>query len=268
MFKAFLQLSRFKKRVISLFVDFAVLSFALWASFALRLDVALWEPNRAQLLISLLTVVFTLAVFVRLGLYRAVIRYMSDRAFITIITGVAASTLLLVLLSYSLNVFVPRSVPLIYSALALIFVGGSRMSMRMLVQYSSGRDKERVAIIGAGQTGVQLAKALQQGDEYHPVLFISLLPANHKALIVGLPAFALDHVKEAVRGHGVKRLLLAVDADMEINRRELLTELENLKLPVQTVPSFSEVIGHLGSGLAFDHQRLDLTPHFQVYPFS
>ena len=176
MFKAFLQLSRFKKRVISLFVDFAVLSFALWASFALRLDVALWEPNRAQLLISLLTVVFTLAVFVRLGLYRAVIRYMSDRAFITIITGVAASTLLLVLLSYSLNVFVPRSVPLIYSALALIFVGGSRMSMRMLVQYSSGRDKERVAIIGAGQTGVQLAKALQQGDRYHPVMFISLIP--------------------------------------------------------------------------------------------
>ncbi|WP_179887979.1 MULTISPECIES: hypothetical protein [unclassified Marinobacter] len=46
----------------------------------------MWEPNKAQLLISLLTVVFTLGVFVRLGLYRAVIRYMSDRAFITIIT--------------------------------------------------------------------------------------------------------------------------------------------------------------------------------------
>ena len=231
MFKAFLQLSRLKKRFISLAVDFIALSFALWASFALRLDDGLWEPDRSQLVISLLTVVFTLAVFIRLGLYRAVIRYMSDRAFFTMITGVAASALL-------------------------------------LVQYSSGRDKERVAIVGAGKTGVQLAKALQQGDEYHPVLFISLLPANHKALIVGLPAFALDHVKEAVRGHGVKRLLLAVDADMEINRRELLTELENLKLPVQTVPSFSEVIGHLGSGLAFDHQRLDLTPHFQVYPFS
>jgi FlaA1/EpsC-like NDP-sugar epimerase len=152
MFNSFLQLSRFKKRVISLFVDFIALSFALWASFALRLDVALWEPNKGQLLISLLTVVFTLGVFVRLGLYRAVIRYMSDRAFITIITGVAASTLLLVLLSYGLHVFVPRSVPLIYAALAFIFVGGSRMSMRMLVQYSSGRDKERVGIIGAGKT--------------------------------------------------------------------------------------------------------------------
>ena len=87
MFNAFLQLSRFKKRVISVTVDFIALSFALWASFALRLDVALWEPNKAQLLISLLTVVFTLGVFVRLGLYRAVIRYMSDRAFITIKIG-------------------------------------------------------------------------------------------------------------------------------------------------------------------------------------
>ena len=67
MFNAFLQLSRLKKRVISVVVDFFALSFALWASFALRLDVALWEPNSAQLLISLLTVVFTLGVFVRLG---------------------------------------------------------------------------------------------------------------------------------------------------------------------------------------------------------
>ncbi len=69
-----------------------------------------------------------------------------------------ASTLLLVLLSYGFNVFVPRSVPrsvpLIYAALTFIFVGGSRMSMRMLVQYSSGRDKERVAIIGADKTAV------------------------------------------------------------------------------------------------------------------
>lgn len=242
MFKSFLQLSRFKKRVISLTVDFIVLSFALWAAFVLRFDVGFWVPDKNQILISMLTVVFTLGVFIRLGLYRAVIRYMSDRAFVTIIMGVGASALLLVVLSYSLHVAVPRSVPLIYAALAFLFVGGSRMSMRMLVQYSSGRNKERVAIVGAGKTGVQLAKALQQGGEYHPVLFISLLEANHKTLIVGLPAFALSHVEQAVRDHGVQRLLLAVDQDMEVNRRQLLTQLEKLQLPVQTVPSFSEVI--------------------------
>jgi FlaA1/EpsC-like NDP-sugar epimerase len=63
-----------------------------------------------------------------------------------------------------------------------------------------------------------------------------------KTLVVGLPAFALSHLEEAVRSHRVERLLLAVDADMDVNRRELLTKLEKLELLIQTVPSFGEVI--------------------------
>ncbi|SHK37044.1 NDP-sugar epimerase, includes UDP-GlcNAc-inverting 4,6-dehydratase FlaA1 and capsular polysaccharide biosynthesis protein EpsC [Marinobacter antarcticus] len=242
MFKSFLKLSRFHKRLVSVSVDAVALSFALWASFALRLDQSLWVPNQGQLLVSALTVVFTLGVFVRLGLYRAVVRYMSDRAFLTIIMGVGSSALLLIILGYSLQVLVPRSVPIIYAALAFIFVGGSRMSVRMLVHHTSNRGKEWVAIVGAGETGAQLAKALQQGTEYHPVVFIGLLPANHKALISGVPVLALSHLEEAVRVHGVKRLLLALDADKQIDRRQLLNRLEALKLPVQTVPSMSELV--------------------------
>ena len=52
---------------------------------------------------------------------------------------------------------------------------------------------------------------------------------------MGLPAFALSHLEEAVSSLRVERLLLAVDADMDVNRRELLTQLEKLELPVQTV---------------------------------
>src|SRR5690554_516755 len=241
-FDSFLKLSRFNKRLISLEIDTLALFFALWSAFALRLEQGFWVPNEGQLLISGLTVIFTLGVFVRLGLYRAVVRYMSDRAFITIITGVGVSALLLIVLGYSLNVLVPRSVPVIYAALALIYVGGSRMSVRMLVQHSSSRNKDCVAIVGAGETGAQLAKALRQGAEYHPVVFISLVPANHKALIAGLPVYSLVHLTEAVENHGVKRLLLALDASADVDRRHLLLQLERLGLPVQTVPSVSELI--------------------------
>jgi FlaA1/EpsC-like NDP-sugar epimerase len=241
-FDSFLKLSRFKKRLVSLVADTIALSFALWAAFALRLEMGFWLPDKGQLLISALTVVFTLGVFVRLGLYRAVVRYMSDRAFFTIISGVGISALLLIVLGYGLHVLVPRSVPVIYAALALIFVGGSRMSVRMLVHHSSSRNKDCVAIVGAGETGAQLAKALRQGTEYHPVAFISLVPANHKSLIAGLPVFALSHLEQAVQSHGVKRLLLALDADADLDRRHLLLQLEKLGLPVQTVPSMSELI--------------------------
>ena len=242
MFKSFLKLSRIQKCMVSMLVDVVALSFALWASFALRLEQSLWLPNQGQLLVTALTVIFTLGVFVRIGLYRAVVRYMSDRAFLTIIMGVGISALLLVILGYSLQVQIPRSVPVIYAALAFIFVGGSRMSVRMLVHHTSNRGKEWVAIVGAGETGAQLAKALQQGTEYHPVVFIGLLDANHKALIAGVPVVALSNLEEAVRVHGVKRLLLALDVEKHVDRRQLLNRLEALKLPVQTVPSMSELV--------------------------
>jgi FlaA1/EpsC-like NDP-sugar epimerase len=241
-FDSFLKMSRFSKRVISLVVDTLALSFALWAAFALRLEMGFWLPDKGQLVISALTVIFTLGVFVRLGLYRAVVRYMSDRAFFTIIAGVGISAVLLIVLGYSLHVQVPRSVPVIYGALALIFVGGSRMAVRLLVHHSTSRNKDCVAIVGAGETGAQLAKALRQGTEYHPVAFISLVAANHKTLISGLPVFALSHLEQVVQDHGIKRLLLALDADANIDRHHLLLQLEKLGLPVQTVPSVSELI--------------------------
>ena len=243
MFQKFLNLPRFYKRVISVAADVIALFFALWASFSLRFDQQLWIPSKEQLVVSGLTVVFTIGLFVRLGLYRAVVRYLSDRAFLTVVGGVVASALALILLGYWLEVLVPRSVPIIYAALAFIFVSGSRMGIRMLVMRPSRHNnRERVAIVGAGETGLQLYQALEQGTEYRPVMFVSFLEANHRALINGVPVYDINHIERGVRQHRVQRLLLALDADSGVDRKRLLKQLEPLAVPVQTVPSMSELI--------------------------
>ncbi|QTN40179.1 polysaccharide biosynthesis protein [Marinobacter salsuginis] len=242
MFQRFLNLSRVHKRLISVFADVAVLFFALWAAFSLRLDQQFWVPDRGQLIVSGLTVAITIAVFVKLGLYRAVIRYLSDRAFITVITGVFVSAITLILLGYWLEVLVPRSVPIIYGALAFIFVSGTRMTVRMLVNRPKNRNKQYVGIVGAGETGLQLANALDQGTEYHPCAFISLLKANHRALVNGIPVYDISHIERVVKDHRIKRLLLALDADSGIDRKRLLKRLEPLAIPVQTVPTMSELV--------------------------
>ncbi|MAI32884.1 MAG: nucleoside-diphosphate sugar epimerase [Rhodopirellula sp.] len=242
MFERFLNLSRFQKRLVSVFADLLALFFALWAAFSLRLDQQFWVPDQGQLVVSGLTVVFTIAVFVRLGLYRAVVRYLSDRAFITVISGVVISSVTLILLGYWLEVQVPRSVPIIYGALAFIFVSGTRMSVRMLVNRPKHRNKQFVAIVGAGETGLQLANALEQGTEYHPCAFITLRKGNHRALINGIPVYDISHIARAVKDHRVKRLLLALDANSGIDRKRLLKKLEPLAIPVQTVPTMSELV--------------------------
>lgn len=242
MIKTFLNLPRFQKRLISVASDMVVLFFAIWAAFALRLEQHLWVPNWDQAIVAAITVVFTIGVFIRLGLYRAVIRFLGDKAFLTIIYGVVLSSLSLIVLGYLLQVFIPRSVPVIYGALAFMFVSGTRLGVRMIVNHPRQRDKEAVAIVGAGETGMQLASALSQGTEYRPVMFVTFQRANHKAMINGLPVVSIEHIAKHAQKHRVRRILLALDADSKVNRKDLLKRLEPLTIPVQTVPSMSELV--------------------------
>ena len=67
----------------------------------------------------------------------------------------------------------PGSIPIIFSMVLLLFVGGSRLFVRWLHQWinTTFSSKEPVAIYGAGDSGMQLVTALQKGKEYIPVAF-------------------------------------------------------------------------------------------------
>ncbi|WP_375170195.1 polysaccharide biosynthesis protein [Marinobacter sp.] len=242
MLDKFLGLPRVHKRIISVASDMVVLFFAIWAAFALRLEQEFWIPNRDQMLVAGITVVFTIAVFIRSGLYRAVIRFLGDQAFLTIVYGVFASSLALIVLGYLLQVPIPRSVPIIYGALAFIFVSGTRLGVRMLVNHPNQRNKESVAIIGAGETGMALASALRQGTEYKPAVFVTFDRAHHKSMIDGLPVISIHVVAKNMAKYRVQRILLALDPDSRVDRKKLLKQLEPLAIPVQTVPSVSELV--------------------------
>jgi FlaA1/EpsC-like NDP-sugar epimerase len=254
--KTFLNLPRMQKRIISVASDMVVLFFAIWAAYALRLEQHLWVPNRDQLIVAAITVIFTIGAFIRLGLYRAVIRYLGDRAFLTIVYGVTFSAVLLIVLGYLLQVFIPRSVPIIYGALAFIFVSGSRLSVRMIINYPRQQAKEAVAIVGIGKTGMQLSAALRHGTDYRPVVFITLEQANHKTTINGLSVISVDHLGKRLSKLRVARVLLALDEESQVDRRKLLKQLEPLSIPVQTVPSMSEVVS--GQARIIDIRDLEI----------
>lgn len=242
MIKTFLGLPRVYKRIISVISDVFLLSFAFWAAFALRLEQQAWLPTFDQLLVCVVTVALTICVFIRLGLYRAVIRYLSDKAFLTVVYGVIASALCMIVLGYLMQVLIPRSVPIIYGALAFVFVSGTRLGVRMIVNHPKQRAKEAVAIVGAGETGMALASALRQGTEYRPVVFVTFNRANHKSMVDGLPVVSIELIAKNMSKYGVSRILLALDSNSQVDRKKLLKQLEPLSVPVQTVPSVSELV--------------------------
>ncbi|MGL6171705.1 MAG: polysaccharide biosynthesis protein, partial [Vibrio sp.] len=162
-------LKRSQKRLVSVAIDSLFLLFAFWFALLVRLDsVDVLFKSQYWGLIAL-TIPISIAGFVRLGLYRAVLRYIGSQAFTAIVAGVGISTIALVLLAYYGGVDLPRTVPFIYAAFALVFVGGARALMRSLVGAGINRRGEPVIIYGAGVSGRQTAIALAQSHEYHPV---------------------------------------------------------------------------------------------------
>ena len=123
MLEAFLSLPRRHKQAIAVAADFALLMLAFWSALALRFET--WNPQLAgygwQMLAAPLVAI---PVFVRLGLYRAVTRFMEDRVVFVVAGGVTLSVLLVAAMAALTHSFgLSRGVLVIYWLLATFYVG-------------------------------------------------------------------------------------------------------------------------------------------------
>jgi len=85
-------LPRPHKRLILVTMDFVVLVALVWASYCIRFA-AFFIPSWQQALLMLAAPVIALPIFVRMGLYRSVLRYLPERAIWTILKAVTVAVL-------------------------------------------------------------------------------------------------------------------------------------------------------------------------------
>ncbi|MBB1275940.1 nucleoside-diphosphate sugar epimerase/dehydratase [Pseudoalteromonas sp. SR43-3] len=243
MFLKFLvNLPRPQKRVVSLFVDSIFIMVAFWLAFLLRLDsTAVLKNNHTWILLAIVLPLSLLS-FVKLGLYRAVLRYMNMQAMWAIIAGVVLSTVYLTVLSFFLSAPVPRTVPFIYASFCILFVGGARLAVRAVAGQITMRRKEGVIIYGAGSAGRQLATALANGPEYSPVAFIDDDPKKHLSLIQGVCVYPPSQISEIAKQKCVNKILLALPSVSRSRRKEMLNAIEKFKLQVMTIPGMADIV--------------------------
>jgi len=236
-----LQLPRAAKRLISLTADVILLSVAFWGGYWVRLDHLTPIDGREQWLLLAAVIPVTLFVFVRIGLYRAVLRFVSFRVLWTVALGVFLSTLFLVLAAFYFNTFLPRSVPVIYFAFSLILVGGVRLFFRMVYQNTRG-SRIPVVIYGAGPAGRQLHQALNQGAEYFAVSYVEDNPRVIGSFIQGLEVFNAEALEGLIAQHEVKKVFLAVPESNKVDRQRILKRLESVSCEVLSIPSVVDLI--------------------------
>ena len=270
-----LSLPRAHKRALQVAADVVLVWLALWLAFYLRLeDVGAIEPFGGHLRVFLLAPVLTLPFFVVLGLYRAVLRYVGRHALITIGKAVTMAALVfwvVVLVLPAQQPPVPRSVPLIYWATALLLLGGLRLVMRNVflgewtplpVRVVPGQrvepvqERPRVVVYGAGSAGNQLVSALRSARELRPMAFVDDDPSLWGTVVDGLPVYAPDEIGRMLGETGAKQVLLAIPSAARQRRREILDLLDPYPVHVRTLPGFKSLVD--GKVKVQDLQEVDI----------
>lgn len=236
------RLSRQNKRLIQLLTDGALIVISFNMAMLLRLDSWAFLQNPADWLALTIMVPLSLLIFIRLGFYRAVIRYLTHKAVEAVMIGVAISAVCLWIVSYAFNLPVPRSVPFIYAMLSVFTIGGIRFALRALYMSGQKRQKTRVLIYGAGAAGRQLASSLQQGCEYQPIAFVDDSPTLQDSSVHGLKVYAPNKMRKLIDSYGAKKVLLALPSTSRARRREILRELEPLGVSVKTIPGMACIV--------------------------
>jgi FlaA1/EpsC-like NDP-sugar epimerase len=241
-------LPRIWKRVIIVAFDIVGLCVALWASFALRYFE--WSPPTTidHLMVIATAPMVAIPIFVRLGLYRAVIRYLPERALWQILqatTLAAIGWVVLVFLSeLSGRVTIPRSVPVIYWMLSFLLIGGSRfVAKRLLWAPRTQNAKDHpIAIYGAGVSGAQLIDALRRQGNQFIVAVVDEDPALHGRDLAGVRVFAPTMLESLAQQYGVKELILCEPSLSAAKRREIVTQAAPLGMKIRSVPSVTDLV--------------------------
>jgi FlaA1/EpsC-like NDP-sugar epimerase len=237
-----LKSKRKTKRLITLFVDSLFIVMSFWASLAIRLDNLLVFSNVNYWLILSGILPISILIFIKLGLYRAVIRYMSSQAVWAIVAGAMLSTAALVLIAFFSIISVPRTMPLIYGGLILLSVGGSRLLVRALVTKFTGANRSPLVIYGAGSAGRQLATGIASGSEFYVLAFVDDDASKCGSVIQGIPVIPVIELKELINTVKAIKVLLALPSASRSERNRIINSLEKYPVQVQTVPGIKDFI--------------------------
>ncbi len=242
-----LNLKRSKKRLLLLCMDLVIIPSTLWLSFSIRLG-EVYTPPVSQAWIFISAPLVAIPIFIRFGLYRAVLRYFGFKAIWTVVQATTLYALLwsLITLFVQANA-IPRTIYLLNYLLAILFIGGSRLMARwVLSHFLEGSEPNRsnpknIIIYGAGAAGLQLAAALKMSCEQKPIAFIDDNPALQGLHLEGLKVHPFTHLSRLIDKHHISEVLLALPSISKSRRKEIIALLEPYPLHVRTIPGVAEM---------------------------
>lgn len=266
----FVSRSRRIKRAVTLLFDFIVITLALWVAFSLRLGEFYWPEGSVIWLFAVAPFIAT-PIFIRLGLYRAIIRYIGFHSLWVVVKAVSLYSLLIAFFVLLAGIeVVPRSVHIINWLVTLFMVGGSRMLVRWWLAGAVSTNvsaTRNVVVYGAGSSGTQVLDQLSIKNGMKVVAFIDDEPSLLGRQIRDIRVRPFSHLSRLIERHGVTDVLLAMPSVSRSRRNQIIALLEPYPVTVKTLPTLAEIAeGEVTVDDIRDVEIEDLLGRDQVLP--
>lgn len=238
-----LRLARWQKRLLSIVVDFMGLLVIAVLAIWLRLGNTVFPVTEYVPAIVLLPLL-AIPVFIKMGMYRAVVRYISHRFVFIVFSAVSLSFLLWATAIFMLDLKFPRSALIIAWLLAMFYVAGSRFTIRWLLLKMSALDgdAQSVVIFGAGASGRQLMQTFESMSSRKVVAFVDDEKSLHHQKIGSVKVYQRNELTSLIARFKVQEVLLAIPSLNASQRRNILTWLEPYPVKVSTLPGMEDIV--------------------------
>ena len=245
--KSILNLPRFSKQIIAITVDLSLCVLCVWFAFYLRLDQFI-SIQGITLIAVMVSVALALPIFWLFGLYRTIFRYSG----LSIMLSVSVALLIYGFLYFSVfGVYgvagIPKSIGILQPMLLFFAI----IISRLFVKYLFGgsyllKDKlfflKKILVYGAGSAGQQLLSALANSNELKIVGFLDDDKQLHGQFLQGQKIYSPLKIDYLIKSKEAKLVLLALPSISRSRRNEILKNLSNYPLQVQTLPTVADII--------------------------
>lgn len=243
--------------------DLLLTLIAAGLGFAVRLDVPLfWTYLPVCARFAILAGLIKLPTYYLFGLYRRYWRYASISELLLIASATSTASAILsaavflgVLMPQSHFVEFPRSALVIDWLFSVLFVGGTRFSIRYLGEFAPstnghsvpGRTSRprRVLVVGAGEAGSMIVREMRANSHLGmvPVGFVDDDRDKLGMRIRGLPVLGTrESIPKLVRQHRINQVLIAMPTAPGLAIRAIREICNSVPVPVKTIPGMYELL--------------------------
>jgi FlaA1/EpsC-like NDP-sugar epimerase len=243
------------KRLLVLISDALLISASFYMAYVLRFNTVHLEKYYAsQILHSLpLLLAVRLSVFILMGLYRGMWRFVGVRDLIVFVKAVTLSSGLsvgLLFILFRLENY-PRSVFIIDWLILLMLIGGSRFAYRLYregwFRHGGGPSygEKNILIVGAGRAGELILREIQSSSrrDYNPVGFVDDDRKKHHMTIHGVKVLGYTRdIPKIVHKLDIDEIVLAIPSARTEAKRRIMHMCKSTSSTVKTVPSVGELL--------------------------